>query len=453
MLLTILWNTFFFIVALGVLVVVHEYGHFWVARRAGVQVRRFSVGFGKPLWRFYDRHGTEFVIAMIPLGGYVSMLDSREGAVPANRQSQDFSRKSVRARMAIASAGPIANFLLAILLYWVMFVYGVPTLKPVLGEVAHDSIAGQAGLIKQQEITAVDGQPVVSWDEVMFAIAQRVGETDTLTITVRDGNSALTFDKKLSLQDWKLDPKAPDVLMSLGLNPYRPKTPPVIGQLLNDAPAKAAGLQVGDVIDKVGGVPVADWEEVVSRVQANPKQRVELQVKRDGQLVILSVLLGEKTVNPDKKIGYLGAAAQPSGEWDALRVDIQYGLWDGFWKACDKTWDTIVLSARVVYKLLFGQLTWDNLSGPLSIAEGAGASAGYGLVAFLSFLALISINLGFVNLLPIPMLDGGHLLYYAIEGLRGRPLSLEAQQVGIRIGMVVIGALMLAALYNDLLRL
>lgn len=441
------------IVTLGILVTVHEFGHFWVARRCGVKVLRFSIGFGKPLFRWHDKQGTEYAIAWIPLGGYVSMLGEGDSPAEAHEQDQAFGNKTVWQRIAIVAAGPLANFLLAIVAYWLLFVSGTSVLAPVTGKVEAESAAARAGLLPQYEITAVDQQPVHSWQDVGLAMLSRVGDSGSLSLTVQQWQGYEQNTLNIPIQRWLSGQQEPDPLAELGITPYRPGIPAVIGRVLPDGAASAAGIKAGDLILAVDNESIRDWQHWVERIQASPGQTLTIQVERDGNITDLSLTPGRKVQADGRETGYIGAAAEP-GQWpEGMVREVRYGVVESVSQAVVKTWDMIVLTLDSIRKMIVGLISVDNLSGPITIAKVASDSAKSGLESFLSFLAYISISLGVLNLLPIPVLDGGHLLFYLVEAVTGRSVPEKARQMGLRIGMVLLGSLMLIAFYNDLMRL
>ncbi len=442
-----------FALALGILITVHEFGHFWVARRCGVKVLRFSVGFGNPLLRLgQDRDGTEYVIAAFPLGGYVKMLDEREGPVPPEEAHRAFNRQSVGKRIAIVAAGPLFNFFLAIVLYWLIFVIGVPGLKAVVDSVQPNSPAASAGLAPGDHIVAVGGRETPTAESVRMALLEHVIQGRSAQLTVERGGVRLELTLDPGTVD--LDRIHKDgVFTLLGLNLARPSIPPVVDQVVSGSPAEAAGLQPGDRIVAVDGEPIDDWITFARYVRERPGQRVRLTVERGGERVELTVI-PEAVSSGDGEVGRIGAAVEPPPALDpAWMAEEHYGPLAAVGQALHKTWSMSVLTLEMLWKMVVGQASLENISGPISIAQYAGQSAQIGLVPFLSFLAVISISLGVLNLLPIPVLDGGHLLYFFIEVLRGQPLSEEAQLTGQKIGMALLLALMMLAFYNDLARL
>lgn len=443
---SILWSVGAFIVALGILVAVHEWGHFYIARRCGVFVKRFSIGFGKPLWRKQSASGTEYVIAAIPLGGYVSMLDERVDDVPEHMLAQTFNRKPVLQRMAIIAAGPGVNFLFAVLALYFMFLLGLEAVKPVIGKVEPQSISAAANLPTESEITHVNGRTTKDWEMVTFELISAIGDPQ-LRLTV-DGTSNYT----LNTRDWKFDPDKASALQSLGIVPFRPKVHAKIAAVAENSPAERVGLEQGDVMIAMDSIKIDSWPEWVEALSARPGATVPLLISRGGEGVVLMVTLDSRETKEGLR-GYLGVV--PTVEpWPESMVFVhQYGVVEAWGKAAERTWRLMALSVEMFGKLFTGDVSVKNLSGPISIAQGAGSTASYGLVYFLGFLALISVNLGIINLLPLPMLDGGHLMYFIVEWIRGKPVSEHVQEIGFRIGGVLLFTLMGIAIFNDITRL
>ena len=440
------------LVALGVLVTFHEFGHFWVARRCGVKVLRFSVGFGMPLLRWHDRKGTEYVLAAIPLGGYVKMLDEREGDVPSQLADQAFNRKTVYQRIAIVIAGPVANFLLAIVFFWVLAMLGSQQVRPVIGDVEAGSIAQKAGLASGQEIVSVDGEATVGWSAVNLRLVRRLGETGSVAVSVRDKGSDVDAPHTLILDNWLKGADEPDPIRSLGIRPWRPALPPVLAELDPKGPAQAAGLKTGDRLLALDGESVNEWQQVVDWVRVRPDTKISLSVERDGATIDIPVTLVSRG-DGKAATGYLGAGVK-AVDWPSQMLrEVSYGPVAAVAEGARRTWTMSVLTLDSLKKMLFGELSVKNLSGPITIAKVAGASAQSGVGDFLNFLAYLSISLGVLNLLPIPVLDGGHLLFYLIEWVRGRPLSEKVQGWGVQIGISLVVGVMLLALVNDLGRL
>ncbi|SDB29498.1 RIP metalloprotease RseP [Pseudomonas sp. NFACC13-1] len=440
------------LVALGVLVTFHEFGHFWVARRCGVKVLRFSVGFGMPLLRWHDKKGTEFVVAAIPLGGYVKMLDEREGEVPADQLDQSFNRKTVRQRIAIVAAGPIANFLLAMVFFWGLAMLGSEQVRPVIGGVEAGSVAARAGLGAGQEIVAIDGEPTSGWAAVNLQLVRRLGESGSLQLMVREQGSTVDSPRELILDNWLKGADEPDPIRSLGIRPWRPALPPILAELDPKGPAQAAGLKTGDRLLALDGQPVSDWQQVVDSVRVRPDTKIVLRIERDGAPIDVPVTLAARGESK-APTGYLGAGVK-AVDWPPEMIrEVSFGPVAAIGEGARRTWTMSILTLDSLKKMLFGELSVKNLSGPITIAKVAGASAQSGVADFLNFLAYLSISLGVLNLLPIPVLDGGHLLFYLIEWARGRPLSDRVQGWGIQIGISLVVGVMLLALVNDLGRL
>ncbi|MCW2293929.1 regulator of sigma E protease [Pseudomonas sp. BIGb0408] len=440
------------LIALGVLVTFHEYGHFWVARRCGVKVLRFSVGFGTPLVRWHDRQGTEFVIAAIPLGGYVKMLDEREGDVPPALAEQSFNRKTVGQRIAIVAAGPAANFALALVFFWLVAMLGSQQVRPVIGAVESGSLAQVAGLQAGEEIVSINGKATVGWSAVNLQLVRRLGESGELMIATRNVDGGADTLHRVELDNWLRGANEPDPIASLGIRPWRPSLEPVLAEFDPEGPAQAAGLRAGDRLLALNEQPLVDWQDLVDRVRGLPGQSVSLSLERDGQRLDVPVTLARRGEG-DAVSGYLGAGVA-SAQWppEMLR-EVSYGPLEAVGEGASRTWTMSVLTLDSLKKMLFGELSVKNLSGPITIAKVAGASAESGLGDFLNFLAYLSISLGVLNLLPIPVLDGGHLLYYLVEWVRGRPLSERVQGWGMQIGISLVIGVMLLALVNDLGRL
>lgn len=442
-----------FIVALAILITVHEFGHFWVARKLGVKVLRFSIGFGRPLLRRqHTPDSTEYVLAGIPLGGYVKMLDEREGSVPPDQLHLAFNRQVLWKRSAIVAAGPIFNFLFAIIAYWAIFMAGDIGLRPVVGTVEPDSIAADAGFRQGDELLQVGDRPSLTWESAVFGLMAQALDGQDLVVRVRDvsgveQNRWIDGDRLATLPD------DPQVIERLGLNPKRPELPALIGSLTPGDPAERAGFQVGDLVLAVDGIPIKDWRDWVDVVRAHPDQSLQVEIERAGlrkELAITPKIMEVEGV----EIGRIGAGVQaPEDLMERYRVKVRYGPVDALVQSWDKTLDMSTLMLRVMGRMLVGQASVENLSGPITIAETAGRTASYGLDSFVKFLAVVSISLGVLNLLPIPILDGGHLLYFLIEWVKGSPLSEEAQMQGQKVGMVLLGALMTLAFYVDLSRL
>ncbi|MBL4910983.1 MAG: sigma E protease regulator RseP [Alteromonadaceae bacterium] len=451
------WNLFSFIVALGILVTVHEYGHFWVARRCGVKVERFSVGFGKVLWRTTDKQGTEYVIALIPLGGYVKMLDERVDDVSHADKDKAFNNKSVYQRIAIIAAGPLANFAFAIIAFYLMFLIGVPNVKPIIGAVAPNSIVAQAGVQAGSEIISINDNSTQTWQDVNMALVASVGE-NKIAFQARLPETQFTKSYQLNLTQWpfslaKGDLKQQSPISSLGLTPYRPKIYTEIAMVAKDSPAEKAGLKKGDKLLSIAQINIEDnWPKFADKIKQYANKSVSLTLLRDNQKLQLLVTPASKYFK-GKKIGYLGVSPKRDNYPEHYKINQSYGIISAFSHSVDKTWQLVSLSFTMIGKLISGDVSVNNLSGPIAIAQGAGSSASYGFVYFLGFLALISVNLGIINLLPMPVLDGGHLFYYVIELITGKPVPEKIQELGFKFGALALLGLMSIAIYNDLLRL
>ncbi len=442
-----------FLVALGPLIVVHELGHYVVARWCGVKVLRFSVGFGRALFsRRFGRDRTEWVVAALPLGGYVKMVDEREGEVPPEDLPRAFNRQSVWKRLAIVVAGPLANFLLAIALYWWLFLSGVQEAKPILAAPEAGTVAAQAGLRAGDLVRAINDEPVSGWQDVRWRILQLALDRKSARLEVADARGAIDW-RMLDLSGVAADAVEGDLLAKLGLRLFRPPLPPVIGEVLPGSVAARAGLASGDRFVAVDGAPLATWEALVAKVRASPDRRLAFEVERAGAIRRVE-LVPEPVAAGAESIGRIGASPRVDRELlKPYEIEVRYGPLEAAGKAAARTWEMSIFSLRMLGKMILGTVSWRNLSGPITIADYAGKSASLGLATFLAFLALISISLGVLNLLPIPLLDGGHLMYYTIELLKGSPVSERAMELGQRAGLAVLLFLMAFAFYNDINRL
>ena len=445
------WNLGSFILALGILVTVHEYGHFWVARKAGVKVLRFSIGFGKPLLKWHDKYNTEYVIAAIPLGGYVKMLDERVDEVPANQRHLSFNAKSVQARIAIVAAGPMANFLFAIFALAVMYMVGVQTIKPVVGNVVEGSRAEQAGIMPTQQIIKIGDDDIANWQDATFSLMSHLGDK-SVAVTLRNENYQQTT-QTLNLDGWKLDQQDVPPLSSLGIVPFRPQATLTIAAITKDSAAEQANLQVSDVILAVNGETMSSWQQLVNLITQSANKSLQFSVKRQDSIKTITVTPKSRVVSNGVEQGFLGVAPVVEQWPDDFVETRHYGPLDSIVLGTKETWRLITLSFDMIGNLITGQMSVKNLSGPVGIAVGAGTSVSYGLVAFLSFLALISVNLGVFNLLPLPVLDGGHLMYYIIELFRKKPVSEKTQEFGFKVGALLLIFLTCFALFNDVSRL
>ncbi|MBA6231528.1 MULTISPECIES: sigma E protease regulator RseP [unclassified Colwellia] len=446
------WNLASFVVALGILITVHEYGHYWVARRNGVQVERFSIGFGKVLWRKVNKEGTEFVIALIPLGGYVKMLDGRVDEVQPEDIDKTFNNKTVYQRIAIIAAGPFANFAFAIFAFYLMFLIGVPSVKPIVGEIAAGSIAHKAKINSDSQIVEVAGQKALDWQDVNLALVSQIGET-SFTIITKDKGSASSTTHNLDTSVWPFSPDKESAIASLGIAPFRAPIYAELAYIEEGSAADKAGLKVEDKLISINSEAInGSWAMFSSNISQLPEQNVVLIVQRQGVNKEISVTptLIERS---GRKVGYLGVIPKSEPYPKEYLFELRYGVVDALGQSLQRTWNLVVLSFDMIGKLITGDVSVKNLSGPISIAQGAGSSAEYGLVYFLGFLALISINLGIINLLPLPVLDGGHLFYYLVEIVTGKPVPEKIQEIGFKFGTLALLGLMSIALFNDFSRL
>ncbi|MBG2834336.1 sigma E protease regulator RseP [Proteus mirabilis] len=448
----ILWNLAAFIIVLGILITVHEFGHFWVARRCGVYVERFSIGFGKAIWRKTDKHGTEFVVAWIPLGGYVKMLDERVAEVAPERRHLAFNNKTVGQRAAIVAAGPIANFLLAIVAYWLVFMIGVPALKPIIADIRPDSIAEQAKLTPGMELKSVAGIETPDQNAVRLALVSKIGAKE-VTFVVTQPNSLSESENILNLQQWNFDPERQAPIVSLGIMPVGARLDSKVVEVTPDSAAEKAGLQAGDRIVKVDGQPIDTWHPFTYFVRQSPNKTLELLVERNGASLVLNITPTAIALKDGSEVGQVGAKLQVLPPDEQYLIMQQYNPFSALYEASDKTWQLMGLTVKMIGKLVVGDVKLTNLSGPVSIAKGAGMSADSGFVYYLMFIALISVNLGIINLFPLPVLDGGHLLFLVIEKIKGGPVSERVQDVCYRFGVMALMLLMGLALFNDFSRL
>ena len=442
-----------FVVALGVLIVIHEYGHYLVARLCGIKVLRFSVGFGRPLWKVRrGRDQTEWVIAALPLGGYVKMLDEHEGPVAPEELHRAFNRQSVWRRIAVVVAGPAANLLLAIAFYWALFVGGVQEAKPVLAAPEAGTVAEASGIARGETILKINGEAVASWQQVRWQLLQLAVERQPARLEVIDAKQRLTW-RTLDLSRFDLEGFDSDPLARLGLRLNRPDVAPIIGTVVPGSVAEAGGLRAGDRVISIDRGAILVWEDVVKAVRAHPAETLQLQILREGNRIEIR-LRPEAVQQNGERFGRIGAAPQvDAGAMKDLVATVRYAPWPALVLAFERTWETSAFSLKMLGKMAIGEVSWKNLSGPVTIADYAGQSAQLGIGAYVAFLALISISLGVLNLLPIPLLDGGHLLYYLVEIFKGSPLSERAMELGQRLGLTLLLSLMAFAFYNDLNRL
>ncbi|MGB0222714.1 MAG: RIP metalloprotease RseP [Luminiphilus sp.] len=450
----VLFSVVMALVTLGILVTIHEYGHYWVARRCGVRVLRFAVGFGRPLAMRVDRHGTEFALCAIPLGGYVKMLDERDEAqdVTLENRHESFNAQPVRNKLAIVSAGPVANFLLAILVLFGLFLRGETGVAPVVEAVEPGSVAHGVGLMRGQEIVAVDGMSTQTVSNVRFALLKRLGDTGTIDIAVGSALSDLQQTYALPIDRWLGGAEAPDPVRALGLTLGIPPLQPTVGSLVEDAPATRAGFEVGDTIVEAGGQAISTWSQWVDLVRAAPGQSVAVRVERNGQPVNLTVV-PRSSGTSGAEVGSVGMGVViPDIPEDRIRRQGR-GPVEALAAAIERTFSLTVFTFESMWKMVQGLISTKNLSGPIAIAQVAASTAESGFTTWLSFLALLSISLGAINLLPIPVLDGGHIVFHSLEGLLGRPVPEQIQMMSYQVGLLAVFTLMMFAIYNDVARL
>lgn len=440
------------LIALGVLISFHEFGHFWIARRCGVQVLRFSIGFGRPLLRWYDRKGTEFVIAAIPLGGYVRMLDSRESD---NKTDNAFDVQPIKKRMAIVAAGPIANMVLAVFLLWLVALLGKEQPRPILGDIERGSLAEQVGLPVGGEIIAVDGEATPTWQSIALKLFAHVGEEGVLQLDVRTSGNSVAQEFLVPFTQALWNTSISDPVLALGIRPWQPIIYPQLEQIEPNSPAGKAGFQIGDVLRSMNGESINDWRDFVQRVRSLPATEIKIEFQRANQILFVSVMLAARPSpsNAAENIGYFGAGVQ-AVHWPAEMLrDNSFDPISAVPQALKQAWLVTEMTFGSISKMLQGALSVKNLSGPITIAKVAGDSARAGLVDFLGFMALLSISLAVLNVLPIPTLDGGHLLFQFVELVTGRPISENVQAICMKIGAFLIFSLMFLAILNDVSRL
>ncbi len=447
-----LQTIFFTLIALGVLVSFHEFGHFWVARRCGVKVQKFSIGFGTPLLRWKDSRGTEFILAALPLGGYVKMVDEREGNVSEEDLPFAFTRKSVWQRIAIVAAGPLANFLLALVAFWIVFLAGERGIAPVAGHVSADSLAAEAGFERGTEIIAVDGKPTATWSSVTRKLFGFIGTSGDIPFTVTYPDSNIQYQLQVPVDRWLRDAEEPSPLRELGIHPPFELESLNLAAVSVDGAGYSAGLRDGDRLLAIDGLKIRSIETFIERIAASPGNSVDLLVERDsGQLIIQAV---PRLVERDgEQVGQLGVQLSSVGRYpESLLRTVDHGLFGAVGRAARETVETSIFVLESIGKLVMGELSPKNLSGPITIAKVAGDTAKSGFDNFIRFIAILSIMLGVMNLMPIPVLDGGHLVYYLIEIVKGSPVSDRVQLVGYKIGFFMLMGLMVFATYNDVMR-
>jgi regulator of sigma E protease len=448
LILSIIWNIASFVIALSILVAVHEWGHYYVAKLCKVKILKFSIGFGKPIYKRVTSSGMEFIIASIPLGGYVRMLDGRVDQVSTKDLDVCFDLKPVGQRMAIVAAGPFVNFLFAIFALMLVGMLGSQTSKTIVGKVLPSSYAFEAGMSANDEIIKVGQRTVKNWQEVSIEMVSYSGDS-SMPITVKDANG-LIVERTLPINGWKLDPDSTDLFGTLGFAPFSPSLTQKLASVGPNTPADVAGLMINDEIMKLDGTPMTNWGQIVQYIEARPNLEIDVELLRDGSIREISITLGQKPEQAEQ--GYLGVSPFSEPWPPKYIVEVKEGPLEALASGTRSTWRLTTVTLQMLGKLVTGDLSVKSLSGPISIAQGAGAHASFGLVAFLGFLAIISVNLGIINLLPLPILDGGHLLYFTIEWITGKPVSEAIQEVGFKIGGVILFAVMATAIFNDILR-
>lgn len=451
---TLIHTLFYFIIAIGTLIAVHEFGHFWVARKVGVKVLRFSIGFGKVLWSYQKTpDSTEYVVSVFPLGGYVKMVDEREGPVAEQDLAVSFNRQSVAARTAIVAAGPLFNLFLAVVLYWSVFMIGETGMRPIIGKVEQGTLAFAAGFAEGEEIVSVNGKKTPTWlaaMEMLFSSAPDAEEG--IDVTVKD---AAAFEKTHLLTIPAEATQKPELLYQrLGLTPWIPPIKPIVDKILPNSAATIAGLKNRDLIISADGIAIKDWTQWVDYVQKRPNVNIKLVVERAGALLSLNIKPLPEMTKKKQMVGKIGAGVYVSDELiKSLQVTYSLPVTEALVAAIKTTWYYSTTSLSMMGKMLIGNASVDNLSGPISIAQYAGQSAEMGLVHFLKFMAIVSVSLGVLNLLPVPVLDGGHLMFFAIEAVKGSPVSEKVQIIFQNIGVALLMSLMVLAVFLDLGRL
>jgi regulator of sigma E protease len=446
-----------FILTLGILVTVHEYGHFQVARWCGVKVLKFSVGFGKPIWsKKIGSDQTEFIIAAIPLGGYVKMLGEEQLSSAENTAGQDmsraFSQQSVIKRMAIVLAGPFANLLLAVILYWALFMTGTVGIKPFIGNVLENTPAAASQIRSGEMIQKVNGKDVATWQDVRWILLNESLKNGSVEIQAIDNNQQIHL-YQIATTGLNDDNTDVDILQKLGLTVYQPKVPARIGQIVENSPADSAGLEVGDLVVAINDKEIGDWEALVQEVRLHPAEKLEMVIQRDSKEYRLSII-PEAAKENGEAVGRIGAGFKAEqAQLDQYFVTQHFTIIEALEKSVEKTWETSIFSLKMFGNMLIGNVSWKGISGPVTIASYAGQSANMGMKVFIGFLALVSISIGVLNLLPIPILDGGHFMYYMVEFFTGKPVSEAVINVGQRVGFFILGWMMVLALYNDMNRL
>jgi regulator of sigma E protease len=450
---TLITTVLAFLVAIGILVTFHELGHYWAARLCDVKILRFSVGFGKPLLiKHAGPDRTEWVIAALPLGGYVKMADERDGSAELQDRARAFNNKNVWQRIFIVSAGPAANFVLATLFYWALFVTGMPGTKPYAAAPTPASAAAKAGFADFDLITKIDGNEIQTWSDARLMLVEHAAKRDVAEIEI-ENLAGKRRTLQFSMQELSKDDLEKDFLGKLGLNAYRLKVAPQFESIQPNSPAARAGIQPGDLAISAAGISIVSWEDLVKEISSRPGEPVALRLMRAGQEIVLTITPDKVEAN-GKTIGRIGITpAIDRATADKLSTTVRYGVFESLPRALSKVWEMSAFSLRMMGKMLTGEVSWKNLSGPVSIADYAGQSAQMGWIPYITFLALISISLGVLNLLPIPVLDGGQLMYYMVEIFKGSPVSTRTMEIGQQVGLTLLLTLTAFAFYNDIHRL
>lgn len=440
------------LITILLIVGIHEFGHFIMARMVGVKVSRFSIGFGRTLFHWYDKKNTEYVLAAIPLGGYVKLLDENEEDVPVEDLPYAFNRQPLYKRMAIIIAGPLSNLIFAFLIYWCLFIIGFDSIIPKIGKVQAASLAASAGLQPQQEILSINNQTTRDWTAVLVTLLAHIGEKEPMQIQVKNPDKAQPQTHVLNLAEWHLDHLKPDPLESLGITPFIPEIPALIGKIAPGSPAEQARLQVGDKVLAVDNKPIIDWFELTTLISENPTAHKIFTISRQGKIFNTPITIGAQKTFFSKKMGYLGIQSLFKWPKNLLRHN-QYNVLAALSPAWHETVIFTELNFILIGKMFTGQLSIKSLGGPITIFQSAGTALNAGFIPFLSFLAFLSISIGIVNILPIPGLDGGHFLFQFIELITGNPVSLRVQTFFYRIGLIMLLLILSQAIANDLMRL
>lgn len=452
---TIITNLLVFLLTIFVLVVFHEFGHFVTARWLGVPVKRFSIGFGQPIWRYQGRSGTEYAVGYLPLGGYVKLLDEREDDVPEFQKHLAFNRQSAWRRFVIIIAGAVMNIILAIMAYFVMFLVGLEVIKPVIGEVTSGSIAAQAGLKPHQEIVKVDHTSTRYWQQALFRIIARLGDRGTMTITTQPFQTkGPAQTHTLHLEDWEVDALQPNPLLALGIKPFIPQAEPVVHFVKRGSAAAKAGLKPNDKIVTINDQSIASWRQLIEFIQERPGEQVQLTVLRDQKRLTLTLNIGKKQAWLDEAVrGYIGIGRGVPELPESMQLTLQYPPHWSLWEAVQQTWLMTSFNYLVLWKLITGDLSLGTLGGPISIFQASASAFGQGIAVYMNFLGLINIMLAILNTLPIPGLDGGHILMLVIEKIIRRPVPMPVQVVIYRLGLIALIVLLFHATMNDLMRM